>query len=220
MQPLRNRASRQPSRSAEVGEVPRWAGASVVILASGPSLTVEQCCGVHAWRDCTPGGRVVAINNTFQRAPWADLLYACDATWWRVHMDEVRRVFHGELWTQDEVARREFGVRRVESQRLPGLGRRPGVIHQGGNSGYQAINLVWQMGVKRIILLGFDMRGSHWHGKHVGLANTPDWLFKQWIKNFAVLAADLEREDVEVVNCTPGSALDCFRMGELGIELA
>lgn len=198
----------------------RWAGHSVVILASGPSLTVEQCRDVHAWRDRTPHCGVVAINTTFQCAPWADLLYACDATWWRAHVSEVRSVFRGELWTQDEAAYREFGIRRVESQRLPGLGRRIGVIHQGGNSGYQAINLVCQMGVTRIILLGFDMHGTHWHGKHVGLPNTPDWLFKQWLKNFDALAADLERDGVDVINCTPGSALECFRKASLADVLA
>lgn len=201
-------------------EIPRWPGCHVAILASGPSLTVEQCESVRAWRDAKPEQRkAVAINNTFQRAPWADLLYACDATWWRVHIAGVRESFHGELWTQDEAAHREFGIRRVESQRLPGLGKRPGVIHQGGNSGYQAINLMWQAGASRCILLGFDMRGTHWHGRHVGLPNTTEWLFKLWAKDFARLASDLEAEGFEVVNCNPGSALECFRKSDLGVEL-
>ena len=34
-----------------------------------------------------------------------------------------------------------------------------------------------------------------------------------------VLAADLKTEGVTVVNCTPGSALTCFPMGDLEQEL-
>ena len=35
-----------------------------------------------------------------------------------------------------------------------------------------------------------------------------------------VEAADLKAEGVEVINCTPGSALTCFPMGDLEQELA
>lgn len=195
----------------------QWPGATVVILASGPSLTVEQCAEVHAWRHDlhVPMRRVIAINTTFRRAPWADALYACDASWWRIYRDEVGAGFMGERWTQD-IQARELGVRHVESQRAPGLGRRHGVIHQGGNSGYQAINIAFQAGARRIVLLGFDMHGTHWHGKYSnGLPNTQPWLFKEWIKNFDVLARDLETEGVEVVNCSPGSALHAFRTSPL-----
>lgn len=196
-------------------------GATVVILASGPSLTEEQCNVVRAWRDVgDPTRRAVAINNTFRRAPWADVLYGCDAAWWRVYHAEVIEVFAGQLWTQDKAAMELTRMHHVESARGIGLGRRPGVIHQGGNGGYQAINLVWQAGAARIVLLGFDMHGTHWHGKHVGLPNTPQWLFAQWLKQFDPLAGDLEMEGVEVVNCTPGSALNSFRKEHLEAALA
>ena len=196
--------------------------ATVVILASGPSLTVEQCEVVRDWREGSdmawrlnePRRRVIAINNTFRRAPWADVLYGCDAPWWRVHHAEAAQVFAGQLWTQDRAAMELTRMHLVESVRNPGLGRMPGVIHQGGNGGYQAINLAWQAGAARIVLLGYDMHGTHWHGKHEhGLTNTPPWLFPQWIKNFDRLAADLE--DFDIVNCTPGSALRAFRTSAL-----
>lgn len=202
----------------------RWPGATVVILASGPSLTVEQCEAVQVWRKSAGGAgaaesrRCIAINTTFRRAPWADVLYACDASWWRLYHGEVEAGFIGEKWTQDFEARRF--ARHIESRRAPGLGKRPGVIHQGGNSGYQAINLAYQAGARKIILVGFDMHGTHWHGKYEnGLPNTQEWLFRQWLANFEQLAADLKAEGVEVVNCTPGSALTCFRAASLGKEM-
>jgi hypothetical protein len=199
----------------------QWPGATVVILASGPSLIPEQCADVSNWRAelNTSARRVIAVNTTFRRAPWADVLYACDAPWWRVHIDEVREGFTGALWTQDKEAAREFGLNHIESTRLPGLGKRPGLIHQGGNGGYQAINLAYQAGAKKIVLLGFDMKGTHWHGAYTnGLANTAGHLFATWLKNFEGMAADLALGGIEVLNATPDSALKSFPA--VGLEQA
>lgn len=203
-----------------VAEAPRlagldWPGSTVAILASGPSLDFEQCEYVRQWRHGGDDRRVIVVNNTYQRAAWADVLYACDAPWWEQFHADVRARFTGQLWTQDERAR-HAGLHYVESQRLDGLGKRPGVIHQGGNGGYQAINLAYQAGAKRIALLGFDMHGTHWHGPHAnGLPNTPPYLFKTWMLQFDRLAADLKAEGVSVVNCTPYSQLQAFRRGDL-----
>lgn len=199
-----------------------WPGSTVVILASGPSLSEDQCEAVRAWRQAETAQprRVIAINNTFRRALWADMLYACDVNWWNVYINEAVATFAGEFWTQDVRAQREHRIKYVESSRADGLGKRPGVIHQGGNSGYQAINLAYQAGAEKIVLLGLDMHGTHWHGKHVnGLPNTSDWLFRIWIKNFDALASDLRAEGVDVVNCSPDSAVRCFRPSPLNEEL-
>lgn len=199
----------------------QWRGATVVIMASGQSLESSQCEAVRAWTTPKdPLRRVIAINTTFRRALWADVLYACDMQWWQVHHREVFEQFTGELWTQDERAKRAYEIKHIESVPAAGLGKRPGVIHQGSNSGYQAINLAYQAGAARIVLLGFDFHGTHWHGKHAsGLPNPQDWLFDTWIRKAEQLALDLKLEGVDVVNCSQGSALSCFRMGDLSGEL-
>jgi hypothetical protein len=204
----------------------RWPGAAVVILASGSSLTVAQCEAVRAWRRAQPTitsrpRRVIAINTTFRRAPWADVLYACDETWWRAYHEEARGSFLGELWTQDEQARRYRGVSVVPSRDAPGLSPIPGVVHQGGNSGYQAIGLAVQAGARRIALLGYDYHGPHWHGAHpAGLTNPSDDLMARWVGRMVPLADDCARVGVDVVNCTPASALRCFRTASLDDVLA
>ena len=141
------------------------------------------------------------------------MLYACDEEWWARWIDDVRETFSGELWTQSPVAERRFGVRRVAGSSKPGLSRDPEKIHTGGNSGYQAINLVYHFGVKRIVLIGFDMQRrngrTHWHGNHPGSMNKAS-PYKSWVKRFGVLAQDLKQEGVEVVNCSEHTALDCF----------
>jgi hypothetical protein len=196
----------------------QWPGSTVVCIASGPSLTVEQCERVRAWRDGGPNRRAIVINTSYLLAPWADVLYACDARWWDRYIADVRPTFRGQLWTQDDKALKHDGVRWVKSEALAGLGRRPGVIHQGSNSGYQAINLAWQAGAVRILLVGYDMRHDngrlHWHGDHPGALHMVPG-FADWLSRFAVLADDLKREAVDVVNCTPGSALTVFKKLEL-----
>ena len=50
-----------------------------------------------------------------------------------------------------------WGINQLKSVAQPGLSRTQGVIHQGKNSGYQALNLAYLLGAKRILLLGYDM---------------------------------------------------------------
>jgi hypothetical protein len=207
-----------------------WLGADVVIMASGPSITAAQCEQVMHWRetafrDYQPGAagplrRTIVVNTTFRLAPWADVLYACDAPWWRIYHAEVLEVFKGELWTQDERATKELGINRIESRNLPGIGKHGGVIHQGGNGGHQAINLAFQAGARRIILLGFDFQGTHWHGKHpAGLPNPPDHIFKHWLASMDETAHDLRAAGIEVLNCSPSTAIQCFKRANLGDAL-
>ena len=93
------------------------------------------------------------------------------------------------------------------------------MIHQGQNSGFQALNIAYLRGADPIILLGFDMkRGpkgeSHHHGDHpAGLNNPPglnDPNWGAWRDWFDGAAAQLAAAVRTVINCTPGSALDCF----------
>jgi hypothetical protein len=81
------------------------------------------------------------------------------------------------------------------------------VIHQGGNSGYQAINLAWLAGARRMRLVGYDMRNvngrTHHHGDHPGVLHRP-MVYERWLPKFDALANDLRRERVEVLNCSSG----------------
>ena len=197
-----------------------WRGLTAVILASGPSLTEHQCEIVKTARFMRPL-RVIAINTTYQRAPWADILYACDLPWWVEYHDKAKSEFRGQFWTQDENAAKKYGLRYIRSVNSPGLSKQAGTIHQGGNGGYQAIGLAVQAGAKRIVLLGYDMHargGKHWHGDHPKSLNKR-LPFADWIKRYEVLAADLSAAGVEIVNCSPDSVLACFQKGSIETAL-
>lgn len=198
-----------------------WQGGSVAILASGPSLTPDQCAAVRAWRDAAPGRYAIAINTTFRLAPWADIFYACDGEWYRAmdngvrYVDEVTALIDkARCWTQDRKAADDFGLHYIESSRAPGLSTDPRRINQGNNSGFQCINIAYHAGARRIILLGFDCKPGHWHKPHPSpLSNSLP--FERWKREFRALAADLKTTGVEVVNASPGTALKAFPLVDL-----
>ncbi len=198
---------------------PIWRGATVVCLGGGPSLT-----GADAAR-CRGRARVIAINDAYRLAPWADLLYFCDHRWWSWHRDTAAfKSFAGVRVTLDaRVAAEEPSVHYVHNAGREGLNLDRGHLMTGRNSGYQAINLAVQLGAKRILLLGYDMRAvdgrTHWFGDHP-TETRPGVYVGAMLPMFETIAAPLAASGVEVVNCTPGSALATFPMADLADALS
>lgn len=90
----------------------------------------------------------------------------------------------------------------------------PGVLGDAGNSGFQAVNLAVQLGARRLLLIGFDMRldlGIHWHGKHGrGLNNPTEANVAKWRRILDAAAPRLAALGVSVVNCSAVSALEAY----------
>lgn len=189
-----------------------WRNRTAVILASGPSLTVEQAQAVTHLPSIT-------TNSTHELAPWADVHYACDFLWWRLNYSKVQH--KSSCWTQDRMSAERYGINWVRQDAKPGLGTTN--LRVNGNSGFGAINLAYLFGARRILLLGFDMREvkgrKHWHADHPApcVQSMP---FKEWLHKGALLAKELKVAGCEVVNCTPGSALTVFPLSTIEKELA
>lgn len=157
---------------------------------------------------------MVAINATYRLFPDADMLYAADGLFWR--NDDGARAFSGLKVTQHirDAARYGLETVKLEATTRTMQFERFGHIGAGGNSGFQAVNLVAQTGAARIVLVGFDYslaRGVHWHGKHPPGMNNPSE------RNVARWAADMDRAapllaslGVDVVNASPHSSLRAF----------
>jgi len=187
--------------------IPReWAGETVAILASGPSMSQAVADRVRA-----AGIPSIAVNNTFRLAPWADILYAADSKWWACTPDALR--FAG-LKVSCEGVRGALSLRNAGKV---GYSDEPDCVHTFGNSGAQAIQIAAKAGAARILLLGFDMRGTHWHGRHPEpqLRNTDPQLMLRWCDDMRLLEAELRKRGTMVLNCTPGSALKCFAVVSL-----
>lgn len=102
---------------------------------------------------------------------------------------------------------------RIKGQHKPGISESPEAINYGQNSGFQALNLAFLLGAKRILLLGYDMKlaksgANHWFGHHPDkvVSNYPAW----W-SHFSVAADQFKKLGVEVINCSPDTALICFK---------
>lgn len=187
----------------------------VVCCASGPSFDVAQAEHIAAAR-AAGSCRVIAVNDNWRRVPSADVLYACDGRWWIEHAQAISDSgFAGERWTQDEPSAKRYGMNRVRHVRRPGLTKTEGTVHGGGNSGYQAINLAFLFGARRIVLVGYDMQATggspHWFGAHASPALNRPLPFAHWLGQFADLARDLAAAKVDVVNASAATALRVFR---------
>lgn len=189
------------------GDWPEWSGEAVVLVASGVSASDAPLHRARGRAKC------IAINSSWRLAPWADVLYACDAKWWRAN--EGAPEFEG-LRVGFEPVPEYPDVRRIEvDKKSDVLVMQPGTTGSGGNSGFQALNLAVQWGARRVLLVGYDMRidlGAHWHGRHgAGLNNPTDQLVKRWVAAMDGAAATLAALGVEVLNCSPISALTAYR---------
>jgi hypothetical protein len=197
-------------RLLTVGHCQSQAVKTAIVLASGPSLTLEQ---IDAAR--RSGHYTIVVNSTYQKFLDANVLYAGDFMWWKVHYADVKAKFKGKLWTQDSsVAARWPGINRERGTNREGLGKE--VIHQNGNSGVQALNLAYLWGYDRIILLGFDMKlgpngERHHHPDHPAPC-VLNQTFGEWLHKLEKVAHDFKTTKCEVLNATPGSAMKCFPM--------
>lgn len=152
----------------------------------------------------------IVINDTHRLAPWADALYACDARWW-LHHAQAALKFQGLKITHDD-GLPWADVLQIQSSGKEGFDPDPAFIRTGNNSGYQALHIAIHAGAKRILLCGYDMKGGHWFGSHPSHMTDadPNVHRNMFIPHFEILAKLLPPLGVEVINCSPDSALECF----------
>jgi len=188
-----------------------WEGKTVAVLASGPSMGADVATIVR-----TAGIPAIVVNTTHRLAPWADILYAADAEWWAHPHNTDAAAFRGLRVSVAAVP----GVLRLRNTGIEGYDPAPDAVRTGSNSGFQATHIAMHAGARRILLCGFDMSGSHWHGRHVdGLRETQQAHYSKFIKRFHSIVGPAKAIGVDIVNCTPGSALKAFRFGSLEDEL-
>jgi hypothetical protein len=163
---------------------------------------------------CRGKVRVIAINDAYRLAPWADALYGCDPKWWKWH-DGVPE-FAGPKWSLEHSAWGSYRVKYPDVQRLrntgpSGLEHSPAGLKNGRNSGYQAINLAVHYGAARILLLGYDMQArggvSHFFGEHPNHQKSPYPMFRQ---RFESLVRPLARLGITCLNCSASTVLTAF----------
>jgi len=199
-----------------------WPGCTITILGGGPSLTEADVRYIGERPHLT---RVIAIKEAYLLAPWADVLYACDASWWAFY--DGAPTFTGlkysledwpaeyERYDPEAIAarrRRYPAVTLLRHTGTDGLEFDPTGLRTGYNSGYQAINLAVHLGATRIVLLGFDCWPAPdgrqtWYTTARPHLTSPYPVFMQ---SFASLVEPLTAAGVEVINCSRFTLLRAF----------
>jgi hypothetical protein len=205
---------------------PDMKGHTVAILASGPSMTRAQCDLVRgtSWT-------AVAINETWRLAPWAAVLYGCDWEWWAAKAPPSDE-FDGlrVIGTVPKVRNKPQFPADMEKQAaqlryLPVVAGQSHPLWQGpavgagSNSAFQVANWVARCGAVRLVLLGVDCHSPnvHWHGghSHPMAQNQKPTLMNTWLTAWRNAAPQFTERGISVINCSPGSALDCFPRAKL-----
>lgn len=159
------------------------------ILCTGPSMS-------QAVADSVRHLRVIAVNKAFELAPSAEALAANDHAFWRTYPDA-----------------HQFAGRKFSASTIKGVEKVHGA-QSCWSSGCLALHVAKQLGAKRILLLGMDFRGGHYFGEYVGACKrSAETKWQMHRVQFARWRAANRR--IEVLNCTPGSALDVFSMANL-----
>jgi hypothetical protein len=168
---------------------------AVFCIASGPSLTKEDCQAISGLGGC------IAVNNSWQAAPHCDIIFAGDESWWRHNKKNI--TIQPELWSSTPGVIQKFPD--IKHFRKPSAGT--------WNSGIRAIELAAALGSKEIYLLGYDCsvkNGVHWHGLHKNTSNPNADKCKNWKVAFNQLALLMKKKGVEIINLSRYTELKCF----------
>lgn len=168
---------------------------------------------------------VIGINNAYMLGDWIDCCFFGDCAWYLVHRLNLAR-FTGLKVTccprfAEKPESRSEGIKYLAkdgAHRL-GISNNPSKVSWNHNSGAAAISLAVLFGVKKIVLLGFDMclnekdnKTSHWHGSHGNKKPPP---FSRHLKGFPAIAEDAKRLSIEIINVNFDSAIKEFPKAQL-----
>lgn len=153
---------------------------------------------------------VIAVNNSWEIVPWAEILFFRDHRWWdqkRFNNGErVLRTFKGRIATVSKHCkdkRLEYWDYAPNAASLAGK-----TTLLGADSGTCAISLAWRLGFKAIFLVGFDLAPdgakTHWHAGHPEPTRPNEW--ERFAPLQETLAKVLEKKGVLLRRLTePGS---------------
>lgn len=211
----------------------RFAGETAIVAGTGPSLTPEL---IGACNDLKRAGRarIFAANRAFELFD-ADVLHGCNYQFWDHYWPTLAALPCDKWTTRPELRGKYPGLDYIEERWADGLSTDPSYVHAHHGTGPQLVNLAYLYGCTRLLLVGWDMR---FHGKvdrytytgkrrYLGedvltqnhWPNTgPNGELEGLIREMATI--NPAAYDIEIINCTPGSAMKCFPMMELADAIA
>ena len=197
------------------------------VIGTGPSLTLEQILLLDEY-----GIPKFGANRAYEFN--LHVHYSCNWQFYDVYWKELKNRFC-HWWTCQQIAADKYGIRYIAEKWMDGLCRDPDYISPHHGSGPALINLAYHYGARKIILIGWDMRypgrkdnrtytlPRHYFGEYdPALQHWPRTGPNGELEGLIDEMKTINPADygLDIVNCTPGSALHHFRMGDLRHEIS
>jgi len=182
-----------------------WSGETAFILGGGPSLNDVNF-------DLIKEKRVIGVNNAYLLGSWVDICWFGDSRWWGWHKEKLSE-FPGLIVScATSLVKNNYNFLKIVARGKPrGIEQKPNCVSWNRNSGISAINFAYHLGVKRVVLLGFDMRRidnkTNWHDQHPCPDKNP---YEMFLRVISSVQLDAQRLKLEIINATPGSAIKVF----------
>lgn len=177
---------------------------------------------------------VIGINNAYKLGESVvDCLFFGDCSWYVQHKTAIYplkmlKVTCCDRFIQRTEAQSE-GIKFLAKDRrkMEGISEDKTKVSWNYNSGFASLSLAHHLGVKRIILLGFDMcldtnHTSHWHGSHLAdrrqnaKARVPP--FARHMKGLGPITQDCARLGIEILNCSDISTIPVQLVRKVKLE--
>lgn len=196
---------------------------TVCAIGTGPSLSVAQIAVARE-----KGFHLYGCNLIYSIVPDLEVLYGVNYAFWEYYWHRGLRDHPCDKWTTNKAAADMFGLNHIGEKFMHGLSEDPEVLSHGHGSGHSLVNLAYLHGADRIVLLGYDCRyAKDYDGKARQVGSSPrhffgeypasmqHWPSVQVQKGVHIELLDLYQSIhsqglVEVINCTPDSAIECF----------
>lgn len=163
---------------------------------------------------------VIGVNIAFMLGDWISVFYFCDSQFYRIYKEDIDKFHNIKATCVNHLPRYLLpgtgNIKRLRRDNRYGISNNREVIQWNFNSGCAAINFAIHAGVKRILLLGFDMvpgpeGDTHWHQGFAPYTKpTTKMVFKRFLRAFPHIARDAKTRGVEILNVSPNSAIKEF----------
>jgi hypothetical protein len=210
-----------------------WDGGQCVIIGGGPSIIKQfdipeslvkqvyegkaDVSSYSPYLERIHAEHIIAVNMAYKLGDWIDMLFFGDPSYWKKNKYDILN-FRGLRVSCAPDILDVKGVKYIakNKQQKFGITDDPRMLSWNNNSGSSAINVAVHTGVKRIILLGFDMsldtnKNQHWHKFYATDPRTIGRTLRSHLDGFGSMVHDLKKLNIEVLNCSPESKIEGFK---------
>jgi hypothetical protein len=187
----------------------KWTGQPAFIVGGGTSVTPAMLESIR-------GRNVIVVNQTYQAAPWAPILFFADQRWW---IREARerpaklQAFKGLISTTSRQAQALPGTKLLRLKRETPTSVAPAksnTVRLRRTGLLSAMDLAYHRGSSEIILLGADNRDgpdgrAHHHEEYPWPRPKNTWDVK--VDDLRHGAKSFKDAGVPVTNCSPITTL-------------